>query len=363
MTGDFPTLSDNEESCIGGYVLLRPIGEGSFAEVILARHLMTGTEVAVKIISRQKSTKSYQEVTSLKMLNHPNIIKLFEVISTHSHIFLFMENVSGGHLLHYLLKNYPMTEEDARAKFRQMASAVQYCHHKEIAHRDLKLENILLDRENNVKVADFGFSTKISDDKLRTFCGTLSYMAPEILKLEPYDGRKADTWSLGVILYAMVMGTLPFKKTSFAEQKRTILSERFHIPDTVSVECQELLKKLLTVDPSHRITVDGIMADQWVNIGYEEPLRPFNEPPGGDIDPRVIEIMENLGYEKEEIEDSVSQRKYDDIMGTYMILENRENKMVGHTIKPRVQDHHDNFPERLLLHAGWGPSFSLWLQP
>ncbi|KAF6082054.1 hypothetical protein HJG60_012705 [Phyllostomus discolor] len=334
MSSDSAALSASEECLVAGYVLLSPIGRGAFSKVVLARHLVTGTEVAVKIIKKGGFAKVSQEAHVLMSLNHPNIITLFQVIDTQDRAFLFLEHVSRGHLFGYLRKNGPLAEEDARAKFRQMTSAVQYCHRKGVAHRDLKPGNILLDGENNIKLADFGLST-FSDDKLPVIGGTVSYVAPEVLRLEPCDSRKADAWSLGVILYRMVTGKLPFESTNFEERKQKILTGHFHIPDTVSLECQELLKKLLTLDPSHRITVEGVMDDQWMNIGYEEALRPYSEPPGGDIDPRVIERMEKLGYKKEDIEDSVSQRKYDDIMGTYMILKNTQTKMVGRTIRVR----------------------------
>ncbi|KAF6081712.1 hypothetical protein HJG60_008733 [Phyllostomus discolor] len=217
MTSDSAALSASEECPVAGYVLLSPIDEGAFSKVVLARHLVTGTEVAIKIINRLDSNEIFQEVTCLKMLNHPNIVKLFQVINTKNQTLIFMENVTRGHLLNCLWNNGPLAEEDARAKFRQMMSAVQDCHHKGITHWDLKLENILLDEKNNIKVADFGFSTKFSNKKLKTFCGTVSYMAPEILRLEPYDTRKIDAWSLGVILYAMVMGKLPFESTKSEE--------------------------------------------------------------------------------------------------------------------------------------------------
>ncbi|XP_053519644.1 serine/threonine-protein kinase MARK2-like [Artibeus jamaicensis] len=364
MSSDSAALSASEECRVGGYLLLSPIGHGAFAKVMLARHLLTGTEVAVKIIRKWDFSERFQEVPSLKMLNHPNITKLFEVIDTQDQTFLFMENVSSGHLLNYLLKNYPLAEDDVRAKFRQLASALEYCHRKGVIHRDLKPENILLDEENNIKLADFGFSTKFSGEKLKTFCGTLPYMAPEMLKCEPYDGQKVDAWSLGVTLYVMVTGKLPFKKGNLKEMKKKVSSGHFHIPDSLSVECQELLKKLLSVDPSQRISVKEIMDNQWINIGYEEALRPYTEPPGGDTDPRVVEIMEKLGYKKKEIEDSVSQNKFDTVMGTYRILQNRQNKMVGRTIRAGDKQDHchrqqrikdDRFPKPHILKDGQSP--------
>ena len=335
MSSDSAALSAKQECRVGGYELLSPIGKGSFSKVMLARHLVTGAEVAVKIINKYDFPRASQEAAILQKLSHPNIIQLFQVVDTDDQKFLFMEHMPGGHLFGYLRKNGPMAEADARPVFRQMTSAIQYCHHQGVIHRDLKPGNILLDGENNIKVADFGISTEFSDNELQTFCGTVSYMAPEVLKFQPYDRRKVDSWSLGVILYKMLTGKLPFERTSFENQKQQIIRGHFCIPDSLSVECQELLKKLLTVDPSQRASLEGIMKDQWVNVGYEEALRPYSEPPRGDVDPRVVEIMEKLGYKKEDIEESVSQRTFDDIMGTYMILQNRQHKMMGRTIRVR----------------------------
>ncbi|XP_062312011.1 serine/threonine-protein kinase MARK2-like, partial [Osmerus eperlanus] len=174
---------------IGNYRLLKTIGKGNFAKVKLARHVLTGKEVAVKIIDKTQLNSSslqkvtFREVRIMKLLNHPNIVKLFEVIETEKTLYLVMEYASGGEVFDYLVAHGRMKEKEARAKFRQIVSAVQYCHQKNIVHRDLKAENLLLDADMNIKIADFGFSNEFTlGSKLDTFCGSPPYAAPELFQ-------------------------------------------------------------------------------------------------------------------------------------------------------------------------------------
>ncbi|KAJ3610377.1 hypothetical protein NHX12_022469 [Muraenolepis orangiensis] len=216
--------STEEHPHIGNYRLLKTIGKGNFAKVKLARHVLTGREL-------------FREVRIMKILNHPNIVKLFEVIETEKTLYLVMEYASGGEVFDYLVAHGRMKEKEARAKFRQpgmsqwksvgssavharrarspctlaIVSAVQYCHQRRIVHRDLKAENLLLDADMNIKIADFGFSNEFTlGSKLDTFCGSPPYAAPELFQGKKYDGPEVDVWSLGVILYTLVSGSLPF---------------------------------------------------------------------------------------------------------------------------------------------------------
>ena len=335
MTNDLAAISGLKEHFIGDYTLLNTIGKGSFAKVWLAYHMLTGTEVAVKAIKQWGVARCFKEVRCLKGLNHPNITKLFEVIATEKKFYLIMEHVSGGNLLDYLENHGPRSEREARAMFRQLISAVQYCHQKGIVHRDLKPDNILIDGERNIKLTDFGFGREFTDHELTTYCGTLPYMAPEILQQQSYDGPKVDAWSLGVVLYKMLVGDLPFMGDTFGKMKRKILSGKVHIPRFISKEGRKLLKKLLTLDPRRRPTLEDIMSDLWVNMGQEEELRPYSEPPGGDIDPQVTEIMKDMGFKEHEIQESLTQKKYNRVMGTYLILKTMKAHMKGRTIRVR----------------------------
>ncbi|EPQ17009.1 Serine/threonine-protein kinase MARK2 [Myotis brandtii] len=335
MFNVFAAHSPYKEHSIGEYLLLKTIGKGASSEVRLARHMLTGAQVVVKAISTQGISKFFQEVDCFKSVNHPNITKLFEVIATQDKFFLAMEHVSGGDLLEHLQNYGTMNEGEARAVFRQVVSAVQYCHQRGIVHRDLKPGNILVDSDMTIKLADFGFSRQVSDDKQSTFCGTVCYSAPEILQRHTYDGRKTDVWSLGVVLYRMLTGVAPFEGDSIVNVKRKILSGHFHIPCFMSREVQKLLRKLLTVDLSQRPTLEDVMKDPWLNKGEEEKLRPYSEPPRGELDPQIIKMMQSLGFKQDNIQESVTQRKFDKAMGTYLILRVMKTKMPGHTIKVR----------------------------
>jgi len=215
----------SEEPHIGKYRLLKTIGKGNFAKVKLAKHIPTGKEVAIKIIDKTQLNqgslqKLFREVRIMKILDHPNIVKLFQVIETEKTLYLVMEYASGGEVFDYLVLHGRMKEKEARAKFRQIVSAVQYCHQKRIIHRDLKAENLLLDSEMNIKIADFGFSNEFTPgNKLDTFCGSPPYAAPELFQGKKYDGPEVDVWSLGVILYTLVSGSLPFDGSTLRERQ------------------------------------------------------------------------------------------------------------------------------------------------
>ncbi|XP_036171013.1 serine/threonine-protein kinase MARK1-like [Myotis myotis] len=333
MFNAFAAHSTVKERCIGDYLLLHTIGKGCYAEVRVAQHLLTGAQVVVKAIKREGISRFFQEVHCFKSLNHPNITQLFEVIATQDKFFLIMEHVSGGDLLEHLEKYGHMNEGEARAVFRQVVSAVQYCHQRGIIHRDLKPDNILIDGDMTVKLADFGFSREVSDNKQNTFCGTICYSAPEILQRHTYDGRKTDVWSLGVVLYRMLTGVAPFEGDNFVNVKRQIVSGHFYVPHFMSREVQKLLRKLLTVNPSQRPTLEDVMKDPWLNKGEEEQLRPYSEPPWGELHPQVIEIMQSLGFKQDDIQESVTQRKFDRAMGTYLILIMMKTKMPGRKIR------------------------------
>ncbi|KAF1374405.1 hypothetical protein PFLUV_G00228760 [Perca fluviatilis] len=217
------TSEEPQQPHVGNYRLLKTIGKGNFAKVKLARHILTGREVAIKIIDKTQLNpnslqKLFREVRIMKILNHPNIVKLFEVIETERTLYLVMEYASGGEVFDYLVAHGRMKEKEARAKFRQIVSAVQYCHQKHIVHRDLKAENLLLDADMNIKIADFGFSNEFTmGNKLDTFCGSPPYAAPELFQGKKYDGPEVDVWSLGVILYTLVSGSLPFDGQNLKE--------------------------------------------------------------------------------------------------------------------------------------------------
>ncbi|XP_015433051.1 PREDICTED: serine/threonine-protein kinase MARK2-like isoform X5 [Dufourea novaeangliae] len=321
----------SEEPHIGKYKLLKTIGKGNFAKVKLAKHVPTGKEVAIKIIDKTQLNpnslqKLFREVRIMKMLDHPNIVKLFQVIETEKTLYLVMEYASGGEVFDYLVLHGRMKEKEARAKFRQIVSAVQYCHQKKIIHRDLKAENLLLDSEMNIKIADFGFSNEFTPgNKLDTFCGSPPYAAPELFQGKKYDGPEVDVWSLGVILYTLVSGSLPFDGSTLRELRERVLRGKYRIPFYMSTDCENLLKKFLVLNPTKRASLETIMKDKWMNMGYDDDeLKPYLEPEPDYKDHKRIgesaKALASMGYTRSEIEDSLEQAKYDDVFATYLLL-------------------------------------------
>ncbi|TSL04309.1 Serine/threonine-protein kinase MARK2 [Bagarius yarrelli] len=346
----------DEQPHVGKYRLLKTIGKGNFAKVKLARHVLTGKEVAVKIIDKTQLNSSslqklFREVRIMKLLNHPNIVKLFEVIETEKTLYLVMEYASGGEVFDYLVAHGRMKEKEARAKFRQIVSAVQYCHQKCIVHRDLKAENLLLDAEMNIKIADFGFSNEFTlGNKLDTFCGSPPYAAPELFQGKKYDGPEVDVWSLGVILYTLVSGSLPFDGQNLKELRERVLRGKYRIPFYMSTDCENLLKKFLILNPTKRGSLEQqIMKDRWMNVGHEEEeLMPYVEPQPDYKDPKRTgqhpgsaggwkrDIMLQMGYAQDEIQESLVNQKYDEIMATYLLLDYRNSELDEMSIKPRA---------------------------
>ncbi|XP_039219309.1 serine/threonine-protein kinase MARK2 isoform X8 [Crotalus tigris] len=346
LRGRIPATATDEQPHIGNYRLLKTIGKGNFAKVKLARHVLTGKEVAVKIIDKTQLNSSslqklFREVRIMKVLNHPNIVKLFEVIETDKTLYLVMEYASGGEVFDYLVAHGRMKEKEARAKFRQIVSAVQYCHQKFIVHRDLKAENLLLDADMNIKIADFGFSNEFTfGNKLDTFCGSPPYAAPELFQGKKYDGPEVDVWSLGVILYTLVSGSLPFDGQNLKELRERVLRGKYRIPFYMSTDCENLLKKFLILNPSKRGTLEQIMKDRWMNVGHEDDeLKPYVEPLPDYKDPRRTELMISMGYTREEIQESLVSQKYNEVMATYLLLgyKNSELDNDSITLKPRPQ--------------------------
>nr|CAH8828634.1 unnamed protein product [Trichobilharzia regenti] len=328
-----PVVNNN----VGKYRLLRTIGKGNFAKVKLAIHMATGVEVAIKIINKTVMDNTLlkrlkREITIMKVTNHPNIVKLLEIIENEDVLCLVMEYASGGEIFDYLVANGKMREKEARIKFRQLLSAMQYCHAKRIVHRDLKAENILLDQNLNVKVADFGLANTFEyDQRLTTFCGSPPYAAPELFLGIPYYGPGVDIWSLGVILFTLVLGHLPFDARDLRELRSKILGLHYTIPrGSVSPECDALLRKMLVLDPKDRSSLKSLMQDKWVNMGYApgDHLRPYKEPPKSQLDDSRVKAMEEMGFTRKDLESSVVNPEFDHVYATYHLLPETPSQFV-----------------------------------
>uniref|UniRef100_A0A8C8CQ51 non-specific serine/threonine protein kinase n=1 Tax=Oncorhynchus tshawytscha TaxID=74940 RepID=A0A8C8CQ51_ONCTS len=290
----------DEQPHIGNYRLLKTIGKGNFAKVKLARHILTGKEVRLDWAG----------------------VQLFEVIETENTLYLIMEYASGGEVFDYLVSHGRMKEKEARAKFRQIVSAVHYCHLKNIVHRDLKAENLLLDADSNIKIADFGFSNEFTmGNKLDTFCGSPPYAAPELFQGKKYDGPEVDIWSLGVILYTLVSGSLPFDGQNLKELRERVLRGKYRVPFYMSTDCEGILRRFLVLNPTKRCTLEQIMNDKWINSGYDgEELKPHIEPLEDHNDASRIEVMVGMGYTRDDIKDALTTRKYNEVTATYLLL-------------------------------------------
>uniref|UniRef100_A0A1B6H4M6 non-specific serine/threonine protein kinase n=1 Tax=Cuerna arida TaxID=1464854 RepID=A0A1B6H4M6_9HEMI len=313
---------------VGYYELHETIGKGNFAVVKLATHVVTKTKVAIKIIDKTKLDednlkKIFREIQILTKLRHTHVIRLYQVMETEKMIYLVTEFASGGEIFDYLVTNGKIPEKEACRVFHQIVSAVSYCHSRNIVHRDLKAENLLLDENMNIKLADFGFSNHfVPGEMLSTWCGSPPYAAPELFEGKRYDGPKADIWSLGVVLYVLVCGALPFDGTTLQCMRNRVMAGKFRIPFFMSADCEHLIRHMLLVDPEKRLSVKQIQAHRWMSQveHMEEPLAQV-----GDDSPvlnnNIIDHMLQLpGLDKDAIVKSVVENSFDHVSAIYQLL-------------------------------------------
>jgi len=277
---------------IGQFILGKNLGIGAFGKVKLATHVVTGHKVAVKILNKAKikqlgmEEKVQREINILHLCTHPHIIRLYEVIDTPTDIFLVNEYVSGGELFDYIVSKGRLSADEARNFFHQIISGVEYCHFQKIVHRDLKPENLLLDANDNIKIADFGLSNLMRDgDFLRTSCGSPNYAAPEVISGHLYAGPEVDVWSCGVILYALLCGSLPFDDESIPNLFKKIKSGMYSLPTHLSQLAKNLIPRMLEVDPMKRITIPEIRLHPW----FQHKLPPYLRHP-----PELMEKQERV---------------------------------------------------------------------
>ncbi|EJD08478.1 Pkinase-domain-containing protein [Fomitiporia mediterranea MF3/22] len=257
-------LSSTKVKVVGNYTLGRVIGEGTYGKVRLGTHRLTSTRVAIKQIPKAMSAALTREIHHHRRLHHPHVCKLYEVIATESTIWLVTELCSGGELFDYLAEKGRLSEEESRAIFGQLCLAVGYIHEKGVVHRDLKLENVLLDERCRIKLGDFGFTREFERGSLLdTYCGTTGYAAPEMLMAKKYLGPEVDIWSLGVILYCLLTGTLPFDDDDEAVMREKIIVGEFENPDWLSADARDLLRNILQYDPAKRLSITQILAHPW----------------------------------------------------------------------------------------------------
>jgi len=265
---------------VGKYDLYGTLGEGAFGKVKYAVNTETNEAVAIKILDKDKiqtrnmGAQIKKEISIMKMINHHHVVGVRDVFATSAKIFIVLEFVGGGELFDKIANEGKLPEEKARFYFKQLVEGLEHCHNNGICHRDLKPENLLLDTEGNLKISDFGFSTlNIGDadgdggaraELLHTTCGTPNYVAPEVLGKDGYDGKKADVWSIGVILYVLLAGYLPFDENTMVALFQKIKNADFEYPDWFTEDARDLLDKTLVPDPHKRIKLSEMKAHKWM---------------------------------------------------------------------------------------------------
>ena len=333
---DKSRLLNEKREALPGYNLGHVIGKGGFCQVRLGIQKLTKEKVAVKVIDkfRLNSTEDRKrvdrEIRVLKRLNHCNIIHMFEAVETESKIFVVMEHANNGSLLDYVKSKRRLGEREACLLFQQILSGVDYCHHSKVIHRDVKLENILLDERNNIKVIDFGLSAIASHHKkLKVYCGSPSYAAPEIVARRHYCGPPADIWSLGIVLFAMISGYLPFHagKGNKQELSKKILRGSYTAPDFISKEARDLLSMMLVSDPSKRATSEQIWRHKWVQFVRRQEIPSYGlavrvDPVLGvvEMEEDILQQMEAQGFDRARVMEYLVQGECNHTTATYFLL-------------------------------------------
>ena len=334
------------------YRITKIIGKGSFGIVYLAIHLLTGFYVAIKTIEKRYIQDEYsrrkvlQEIEILRLINHPNVNQLLEIFEDDECVFMVLEYASNGDLLSFIKRKGRISEDVARRLFVQVVDGLRHCHSKQILHRDVKPDNILLDQDFNVKLCDFGVSRFIvAGELINEQCGTPAYIAPEIIHNEGYEGFYADIWSLGVSLYAAVTGSIPFLANNLEELHKAIFSCQYTFPEYLTPECQDVIRKMIVLDPYSRISIAEIRSHEWFKINntkYDELNTPnfkgrssanpsystntstvdFDKDTNTNLNiiEDVVKMTEELGYPKEYIINSIHQSRCNHASACYHLL-------------------------------------------
>jgi len=319
---------NKDEKQIGSYLLGKTIGEGTFGKVKLATHKYTNENVAIKILDKSKMIEDddvihvQREISILKKLKHRNIVQLYEIIQTKKNIYLIMDYAEGGELFEYISNKKKLTEIESCKFFQDIINGLEYLHKQNIAHRDLKPENLLLDFNKNIKITDFGLSTVYScDNLLKTPCGTPSYAPPEMLKGQHYYGLLSDIWSAGIILYAMLVGYLPFSESSKDDVVcEKIVEGSFEIPSNLSAMAVDLLKNILKVDPNERFDLEHIKQHPWFNLLRtnlcQGIIHNYNKVP---IDYKILASLSKFNIDLTTAEKDILDNKHNSTTATYYL--------------------------------------------
>uniref|UniRef100_A0A0D6QTB0 non-specific serine/threonine protein kinase n=1 Tax=Araucaria cunninghamii TaxID=56994 RepID=A0A0D6QTB0_ARACU len=311
-SGKMETKDVKPQPLMGKYELGKHLGQGTFAKVYHARNIKTGESVAIKVMDKAKIMQIgmidqiKREISIMRLVRHPNIVQLYEVMASKTKIYFVMEYVKGGELFKKVQKGR-LKEAEARKYFQQMISAVDFCHSRGVYHRDLKPENLLLDENGDLKVSDFGLSALPEqfrqDGLLHTTCGTPAYVAPEVIVKKGYDGAKADIWSCGVILFVLMAGYLPFQDPNVMVMYRKILKGEFKCPRWFSQAAVRVILNLLNPNPRARITIPRLMEVPWFKKGFKQALPALQQ----DDDINLVDV--DSAFAPEGVEKSTSAKE------------------------------------------------------
>lgn len=324
--------ANSKSLSIGNYTISTTIGQGTFGKVYLGVHSPTGEKVAVKVLEKEKITEKddiervAREISILKVLRHPYIVQLYEIIETPKHLYLIMEYASGGELFEYIVSHQRVREIEACKFFQQLVAGVEHLAKLNIVHRDLKPENLLIDQNRGLKIADFGLSnTYKTGETLLTPCGSPCYAAPEMIKGEKYNGAATDIWSCGVVLFAMICGFLPFDDPNTSKLYEKIIKGEFVVPKFVSEPAKELIQGILNVDPEQRFALAQIKSHKWfLQINCETGNLRREK-----VCESVLRMVAGLGMDLEEVRKSVEKGKHNYQTAAYWLLVKRTERNGG----------------------------------
>jgi serine/threonine protein kinase len=319
------------------YMVGKVVGVGSYGKVRAAWHRLTGSKVAIKTYDKSKLKdpahwkRVHSEIKIMEQVSHPRIARMYEAVETPKRMHLIMECLDGGNLCSYVKAKRRLSEDESRKIFFQVLQSIEHLHMLGVTHRDIKLENVLFADNKDIKLIDFGFSTVCQPGKrLKVFCGTPSYMAPEIVRRTEYEGKPVDMWSLGILLYALLCGCFPFRAKSYPDLYRRIARGTFAIPEELSSSVKDLLRQLLTVDVSQRITASAAMRHSWLQVQLatspdinklrlETPIL-ISDKPSDDIDEQTLAELDKFGLGKDEVIRLVLTKTHSSIATFYYLL-------------------------------------------
>lgn len=321
------------------YMVGKVVGVGSYGKVRVAWHRLTESKVAIKTYDKSKLKdpahwkRVHSEIKIMEQISHPWIARMYEAVETPKRMHLIMEVMDGGNLCSHVKAKRRLGEEESKKIFFQILQAMEYLHSLGVSHRDVKLENVLFvdNKERDIKLIDFGFSTLCQPGKkLKVFCGTPSYMAPEIVRRSEYEGKPVDMWSMGIVLYALLCGCFPFRAKAYPDLYRRIARGTFTIPEELSAPVTDLLRQLLTVDANHRITASAALRHPWLqtplmqspNIAKlrKETVIMISEKASDDLDEEVIKELESFGMNREEVIRVVLTKTHSSLATLYYLL-------------------------------------------